>query len=180
MLSLIVAVANNNVIGGQNKLLWNLPADLKHFKDVTSGHAIIMGRKTFESIGRPLPNRQNIVVTRDASYTHEGVKAAHSLEEALELAGHPPVIPAKAGIQLDSGSEAGMANEVFVIGGGELFRQALPLADRVYLTKIDADFEGDAFFPELGPDWKEVSREEGTVDEKNAYPHTFLLFERVK
>jgi dihydrofolate reductase len=156
MISIIAAVARDNVIGGQNKLLWNMPADLKHFKDVTLGHAIIMGRKTFESIGRPLPNRRNIVITRDPAYGVEGIEVFHSLEDAL----------------------ANASEDSFVIGGAELFRQALPLADKIYLTKIDADFEGEAYFPELGPEWQEVSREEGTVDANNLYPHTFILLAR--
>ena len=179
MLSIIVATAKNNVIGGQNKLLWHLPADLKHFKDVTTGHPIIMGRKTFESIGRPLPNRQNIVVTRDAEYAPEGVEVAHSLEEAFALT-RGVAAPAQDSGDPQAASAEGFGGprEVFVIGGGELFRQALPLADRIYLTKIDAEFEGDVFFPELGPEWREISRQEGTIDENNIYPHAFLMLKR--
>ncbi len=159
MLSLIAAAADNNAIGKNNQLLWSLPADLKHFRETTSGRTVIMGRKTFESIGRPLPNRRNIVVTRQADYSPEGVEVAHSLEEAIGLIGGQ--------------------DEAFVIGGAELYRQALPLADRVYLTRVKGEFEADAFFPELGPEWREVSRREGIVDEKNALPHAFLVLERV-
>ena len=173
MISITVAVARNNVIGGQNNLLWHLPADLKRFKELTSGHAVIMGRKTFESIGHPLPNRRNIVVTRDAAYAKEGIETVHSLEAALDMV----IGPASASATAGEGRQ-----EVFVIGGGEIFRQALPLAGRIYLTKVDADFEGDVFFPVCqladGPEWREVFREEGTTDEKNVYPHVFLTLER--
>lgn len=170
MIAIVVAVANNNVIGKANQLIWKLPADLKHFRKITEGHTVVMGRKTFESIGRPLPNRRNIVITRQEGYLPDvpgealaksgGIEVAHSLEEALARTKNEP--------------------EVFVIGGGEIFRQALPLTQRVYLTRIDHEFDGDAFFPELDPkEWKEVSREEGIVDEKNIYPHAFLVYSRL-
>jgi dihydrofolate reductase len=159
MISLIVAVSRNNVIGKDNSLPWTLPADLKHFRETTTGHAVIMGRKTFESIGRPLPKRRNIVITRQADYAPGGVEVMSSLEAAL--------------------AATAKDEEAFVIGGGEIFRQALPQANRVYLTRIETDIEGDAFFPELDPgEWQEVSSRPGTVDEKNALPHTFLVFER--
>jgi dihydrofolate reductase len=154
MLSLIVAVAENGVIGGGNQLLWKLPADLKRFKETTSGHAIIMGRKTYESIGRPLPNRRNIVVTRQ-DLNIEGVEVVHSLEEAI------------AKVSEDA--------EAFIIGGAELYRQALPFVDRIYLTAVHQSFDGDVYFPELGSEWKEIAKEEGVLDEKNLIPHTFLI-----
>jgi dihydrofolate reductase len=132
MLSMIVAMSDNRVIGIENRLPWHIPEDLKRFKKITSGHPIVMGRKTFESIGRPLPNRTNIVVTRNRDYRAEGVATCYSLREALEWAGRAP------------GSE-----EIFVIGGGELFREALPLAGRIYLTEVRWPYEGDAFFPEF-------------------------------
>lgn len=132
MLSMIVAMSDNRVIGIENRLPWHIPEDLKRFKKITSGHPIVMGRKTFESIGRPLPNRTNIVVTRNKDYRAEGVVTCHSLREALDWAGRAP------------GSD-----EVFVIGGGELFREALPAADRIYLTEVSWPYEGDAFFPEF-------------------------------
>lgn len=161
MISLIVAAARNGVIGKGNALPWSLPADLKHFKETTAGRTIIMGRKTFESIGRPLPNRRNVVITRQSDYAPEGIEVVDSLQAAAAA------VPE--------------AEEAFVIGGGEIFRQALPLADRVYLTRVDSDIEGDAYFPELEPaDWREVSRREGIVDEKNALPHAFLVLERVR
>lgn len=160
MISLIAAAARNNVIGKGNALPWDLPDDLKHFREVTAGHAIIMGRKTFESIGRPLPKRRNIVITRQEDYRPEGVEVAANLESAIAL------LPKE--------------EEAFVIGGGEIFKQALPLATRVYLTRVEADVEGGAFFPRLDPgEWKEVSRQEGIVDEKNALPHTFLILDRI-
>jgi dihydrofolate reductase len=132
MISLIVAMSENRVIGVENRLPWNIPEDLKRFKKTTSGHPIIMGRKTFESIGRPLPNRTNLVITRNRGYQAEGAVVCGSLREALEWAGRAP------------GS-----NEIFVIGGGEIFREALPLADRIYLTLVEWPFEGDAFFPDF-------------------------------
>jgi dihydrofolate reductase len=161
MISLVVAAARNNVIGKGNALPWDLPNDLKHFREVTAGHTVIMGRKTFESIGRPLPKRRNVVITRQPDYKPEGVEVAASLEAALAS------VPA--------------SEEAFIIGGGEIFKMALPIADRVYLTRVEADVAGDAFFPVLAPDeWREVSRQEGVVDEKNALPYTFLVFERIR
>jgi dihydrofolate reductase len=161
MISLVVAAARNNVIGKGNALPWDLPNDLKHFREVTSGHAVIMGRKTFESIGRPLPKRRNIVITRQADYAPAGVEVVGSLEAAIAA------VPA--------------GEEAFVIGGGEIFKQALPMADRVYLTRVEADVEGDAFFPALEPEeWRETSRQEGIMDEKNALPHTFLVYEKIR
>ena len=145
MLSLIAAVARNRVIGKDNRLLWHLPEDMKHFREVTRGKPVIMGRKTWESLPekfRPLPGRHNIVITRNPNYNAPGATLADSLESAIRL--------------------AGIEDELFVIGGETLYRQALPLAHRLYLTEIDRDYEGDAFFPEvpLG-NWVEVSREKG-------------------
>ncbi|MGZ3658343.1 MAG: dihydrofolate reductase [Bdellovibrionota bacterium] len=142
-LSLIVAMSENRVIGVDNHLPWNIPEDLKRFKKITLGHPIVMGRKTYESIGRVLPGRTNVVVTRERAYRVEGGAVCHSFEEALEWARRAP------------GSE-----EVFVIGGAELFRQALPLASRIYLTEVHWPFEGDTFFPPFPEDdYKETSRE---------------------
>lgn len=130
-ISLIAAIGRNRELGKQGALIWRIPEDLKRFRDLTTGHPVIMGRKTFESIGRPLPGRSNIVVTRASQYQHEGVTIAHSLEEAVQAA-----------------VESAGADEIFVIGGGELYTQALPLAERLYLTVIDAEERGaDAFFP---------------------------------
>src|SRR5690606_5122657 len=140
-LSIIVAVSANNAIGKNNQLLWHLPADLKHFKNITSGHTIIMGRKTYESIGKPLPHRRNIVITRQPQLQLAGVEIVHSLDEALALCQN----------------EA----EVFVIGGAEIYRQALPLCQRIYLTRVHKHFDGDAFFPELDYEtWQEIEKED--------------------
>ena len=128
-LSLIVAFANNDVIGRDNKLIWSLPSDLKFFKEKTTGHHIIMGRKCFESIGRPLPNRTSVIITRDKAYKAEGCIVVNSLEEALEVAKHD--------------------NEPFIIGGGEIYKLALPLVNKIYITRLFEDFDGDTFFPQI-------------------------------
>lgn len=143
MISLVVAMTEARVIGIENRLPWSIPEDLKRFKKITSGHPIIMGRKTFESIGRPLPQRTNIIITRQRDYRAEGTVSCFSLQEALDWAAKAPG-----------------ADEIFVIGGGEIFREALPLADRIYLTQVEWPFEGDAFFPTFREeDFGESSRE---------------------
>lgn len=143
-LSLIVATAENNVIGKDNKMPWHIPEDFKHFKEITMGKPCIMGRKTYESIldqlGKPLPGRTSIVISR-TGYTHEGCISASSLEEAIE----------KARAETDE--------EIMVIGGAQIYKLALPLADRIYLTRVHQAPEGDAFFPEFGADWKEIEFE---------------------
>lgn len=159
MISIIVAVAKNRVIGNNNSLLWKLPADLKHFRILTQGRPIIMGRKTFESIGRPLPDRKNIVITSDKNFALEGCIVVHSINEALKAAGN--------------------AKEVMVIGGGEIYKQFLPMAQRMYITWVDAEFEGNVYFPEFRNDeWEEVEREAHEPDDKNQYPYTFVTLER--
>ena len=156
MIALVVAMAENRVIGKNNQLVWRLPADLKFFKNLTTGHPIIMGRKTFESIGKPLPNRTNIVITRQQDFEAEGCLVAHSLNEALMLAQ-----------QLDS--------EIFIIGGAEIYKQAMFLADTIYLTEVHHTFEGDTFFPEIDSVlWEETSRDEHSSDEKNPYDYAFV------
>jgi dihydrofolate reductase len=156
--SIIVAIAKNNAIGKDNKLLWHLPNDLKHFKDVTTGHTVIMGRKTFESVGKPLPKRRNIVVTRQA-ISIEGCEVVASIEEALALCADE--------------------EEVFIVGGAEIYKQSIPLTDRIYLTKVDQDFDGDTFFPELNAtEWKETERENFEPDDKNRLKYSFLTLER--
>lgn len=156
--SIVVAIAKNHAIGKDNKLLWYLPNDLKHFKDVTTGHTVIMGRKTYDSVGKPLPKRRNIIITRQA-ISIEGCEVANSLEAALALCANE--------------------DEVFVVGGAEIYRQAIPLTDRIYLTVIDQDFDGDTFFPELNTkDWKETERENFEPDEKNKYRYAFITLER--
>ncbi|WP_088032678.1 dihydrofolate reductase [Evansella clarkii] len=162
MISMVVAMDENRVIGKDGDLPWHLPNDLKFFKRVTTGHTIIMGRKTHESIGRPLPDRRNIVVTTQQSYAPEGVEVLHSLEEVKQFA--------------DKKEE-----EFFLIGGETLFRQLLPVTGRIYLTVIHDEFEGDTYFPEISEDeWEVVSSEKGETDEKNIYEHTFLVYERKK
>jgi dihydrofolate reductase len=157
-LSLIVAADRNNLIGRDNQLPWHLPADLAFFKRTTMGAPMLMGRKTWESIGRPLPGRTSIVITRDPHYRTEGAIVVHSIEEALRAAGDAP--------------------ELFVIGGAKLFEDTLPVADRIHLTRINHEFEGDTWFPEIGPEWREVSREEHGPDDKNPYPYAFITLER--
>ena len=162
-LSLIVATAQHNVIGRHNQLPWHLPQDLRYFKAVTLGKPIIMGRKTFESIGRPLPGRVNIVVSRQRDWSFAGVIVASSLEAALAIAGQ----------------QEQQGDEVMVIGGAEIYRHALALAQRVYLTQIDLEVEGgDAFFPDLpASQWQLVSETAGESDAHLA--HRFLVFERI-
>jgi len=157
--SLIVAMAGNRVIGRKNQLPWRLPADLQHFKALTMGKPIVMGRKTWESIGRPLPGRTNIVVTRDVGYQAEGCVVVHSVDQALEVA---------------EGSD-----EVMVIGGANLYQQCLDRADRLYLTQVMADIEGDTWFPEFDiAQWKELERESHSSDEKNEFDYEFVTLER--
>lgn len=159
MLALVVAAAENGLIGRDNQLPWHLPADLKHFKTITLGKPVIMGRKTFASIGKPLPGRRNLVLTRDARFAADGVETVRSLEEALERTADAP--------------------EVMVIGGAEIFRLALPLAQRIYLTRVHATLEGETFFPALDEsEWREIERREHPADEKNAHAMSFLTLER--
>ncbi len=159
MISIIAAIANNNVLGKNNKLIWHLPADLKRFKKITSGHCVIMGRKTFESLGKPLPNRTNIIVTRNKNFKAEGCFIAHSIADALFLAKadeHP-----------------------FILGGANIYQQALAYADILDLTLVHHDFEGDVFFPEIDVTiWKETSRQDFKADAKNKYDYSFVRFER--
>lgn len=158
ILSLIAAMSNNRVIGKNNTLPWHLPADLKHFKNMTLGKPIIMGRRTFESIGKPLPGRQNIIMTRDKNYHATGCTIIHSFE------------------QIKSSTDA---PEIMVIGGAELYTQLLSQAQRLYLTFIHADFEGDRYFPEWQTNqWQEISREDHLKDEQNNYDYTFVTFEK--
>lgn len=160
-LSLIVAMSENRVIGRNNRLPWHLPADLKRFKQLTTGHAVIMGRKTFESIGKPLPNRRNIVITRDRNFRADGAEVAHGFDEAIAMA------------KADS--------EVFIAGGAEVFREAASGADRMYITLVHAHIEGDVFFPDV--DWSEwtlVENERHEADDANPLPMSFQRYERVR
>lgn len=160
-LFIVAAVANNNVIGNENRLIWHLPADLKHFKELTTGHTMIMGRKTFESIGQPLKGRKTIVVTTQPDYDAQGCQLAHSIEEAIKMVKHE--------------------KEVFIAGGAEIYRQTIDLyyTRRIYLTRIYANFEGDTFFPEIDPEkWQVIEREDHQPDEKNQYSYSFLTYKR--
>ncbi len=161
MVSFVVAVAENGVIGQNGELPWGrLPADLQHFKRLTLGHPVVMGRKTFDSLGRALPKRPNIVVTRQADWNAPGCETAPSVRAALARAR-----------ELDE--------EVCVIGGGEIYREALPAADVVYLTEVHHSFEGDASFPALSPtDWREETRERHEADEQHAYAFSFVTLRR--
>ena len=161
--SLIVAVAENGVIGKDNDLIWHLPKDMRFFKETTMGHHVIMGRKNFESIPerfRPLPNRTNVVITRQSDYQAEGCVVVNSLEAALEVAQH-------------NGDK-----EPFIIGGGQIYKLALEgnLVEKIYLTKVHHSFEGDTFFPELSEEWKEVNREDHEADEKHACGFSIISY----
>lgn len=157
-ISIIVAIAENNAIGKNNQLLWHMPNDLKHFKDITSGSSIIMGRKTFDSVGKPLPKRRNIVVTR----------------QDIEIPGCEVVKSIDEGLKLCKGED-----EVFIGGGAEIYRQAIDKTDRIYLTIVHHHFEADTFFPEIDPNqWTEARRERHEADEKNPYPYSYITLNR--
>lgn len=165
-LAMIVAQAENRVIGNDNKLPWYLPEDLKYFKRVTLGKPIIMGRKTYESIGRPLPGRCNIVVTRDENWQVPGVVVTASLAEAVEHA--------SAQAEIDG------VDEAVVMGGAEIYRQMLPQTERLYLTQVHASVEGDAHFPEIiASEWGEVGREDFAASDNNPYAYSFIVLERI-
>lgn len=159
-ISIIVAISENNAIGKDNQLLWHLPADLKHFKQITSGHPILMGRKTYDSIGRPLPNRRNIVISRQKELAIPGVEVVSSIDEAISLC-----------VQEE---------EIFIIGGAEIYKSALSSCDRIYLTTVHAQYDADAFFPALKQqEWSQRSREFHSADEKNNVDYTFSTLERI-
>lgn len=164
MISIISAIGKNNEIGKKNKLLWNLPADMKHFKETTSGHTVIMGQRTFESIGCPLPNRRNIVLTQDKNFKVEGIEIIYSLEELNAL------------LKKTSTPK----EENFVIGGGMIYKLFIEKADKLYITHVDASFPlADTFFPEIIPIvFLETRREEHKKDEKNAYDYAFVTYSR--
>ena len=159
MISLIRAKDKNWLIGDKNKLPWKLPADMKRFRELTNGKPIIMGRKTFESIGKPLPNRTNIIITSDKNYRQEDCIVAHSVEAAIDAGGHD--------------------DEIMVIGGSNVYKQFLSKADRLYITIIDHAFEGDTHFPKFDMlSWEKTEEIEHLADDKNPYPYTFLTLER--
>ena len=164
-IALIVAASQNNVIGRNNELPWHLPGDLQYFKTMTLGKPVIMGRKTFESIGRPLPGRDNIVISRQTDYAAKVIEVVSSLEQAIALGENINLIN---GIQ-----------EVMIIGGAQIYEKSLDLADRVYLTRVQCKVEGDAYFPALDDDeWQEIAREDITAKESNPFDFSYLVLER--
>ncbi len=165
-LAMIAAVAENNAIGINNKMPWYLPGDLRYFKAVTMGKPVIMGRKTFDSLRKPLPGRTNIVITRDTDWKHEGVKVVHNLDDAIELA---------EDISLINGNE-----EIMIIGGEQIYRLAMDKADRLYLTRVYQSFAGDAFFPELDDtQWQETSRKDLHSEDNEPLTYSYLVLDRV-
>lgn len=163
-ISIIAAIGKNNEIGKKGDLPWNMPKDLKHFKEKTLGHTVIMGRKTFESIGKPLPKRKNIVITKNKEWKHKSVETFDSLDKAIKYC---------------EGAEA-ENSEVFIIGGGEMYKQAIEIAHKLYITKIDyTDSEADTYFPEIVPIvFLETKREDHKEDDKNPYNYSFIEYER--
>jgi len=160
IISMIVAMGRNREIGKDNAMLWHLPADFKHFKSVTMGKPILMGRKTFESIGRPLPGRENIVITRNKEFSASGITIVHSVDAALEA--------------------AKQYDEVMVIGGDSFYQQMLPVSERLYITEVHDAFEADAFFPEINlAQWRELERVEHEADERHAHAYSFVSYERL-
>lgn len=158
MISIIVAMDENRLIGSDNALPWHLPADLQRVKQLTTGHAIILGRKNFESIGRPLPNRKNIIISRDPGYDAPGCVVVNSIDAALDAA---------------------EGEDVFIFGGARIYEQMFDLAERMYLTLIHATFEGDTWFPDYDPAaWTEIERRDFTADEKNPYNYSFITLEK--
>ena len=156
---LVAAVAKNNVLGKDNKLIWHLPADLKMFKNLTSYGTVLMGRKTFESIGKPLPNRENVIVTKDLNFKQEGCLVFNSIERAFE--------------NLNS------REKIFIVGGAQIYKECISMADKLYITHLDLDIEGDVFFPEIDASvWRLTKNEEGILDEKNFIHHRFCEYER--
>jgi dihydrofolate reductase len=162
LISAIVAMAENRVIGKNNQLPWRLPADLKHFKAITTGHLILMGRKTYESIGRPLPNRLNVIITRDNTLQAPGCVVVTSFEEALQQAA------------------SAKQHEIFIIGGASVYQQLLPYVQRLYLTIIHDVIDGDTYFPLLNQeDWQEIERKPHTREAENPYDYSFLIWDRI-
>ncbi len=161
-ITIIAAIANNNALGKDNDLIWHLPADLKRFKKVTSGHHILMGRNTFESIGKPLPNRTTVIITRNSDYKAEGCIVVDSIEKAIEVAKED--------------------EQIFIIGGAQIYKQTIAsnLVDQLDITKVHHAFDADVYFPEIDTAiWKEVSKEDFDSDEKNKYNYSFISYKKV-
>jgi len=160
-ITLLVAAAENNAIGKNNQLLWHLPNDMKFFKNTTWGMAVIMGRKTYESVNKPLPGRFNIVITRQADWKAEGVMVAADLNTALQKA------------------KETNCNEIFVIGGGEIYKQSMEMADKIYITRVHATLDGDTFFPEIDESkWELIKNQDFTADEKHAFAYSFQTWQK--
>tara|TARA_R110002049_G_scaffold13089_5_gene57430 strand:+ start:7951 stop:8439 length:489 start_codon:yes stop_codon:yes gene_type:complete len=162
MITIIAAIAKNNALGKNNDLIWHLPADLKRFKKVTTGHYILMGRNTFESIGKPLPNRTTIIITRNKDYFKDGCLIANSLEEAIEMAKEE--------------------EQIFIIGGAQIYKETIAkdLADQLDITLVHKDFDADVYFPEINTQvWKEVAREDFKADEKNKLDYSFVSYQKI-
>lgn len=156
MINIIAAISKNNVLGKDNKLLWHLPNDLKYFKKITTGKTVVMGRKTFESIGKPLPNRKNIVVS-NRNLNIENVEIVNNIKDIISL-----------------------NDDIFIIGGGEIYKSTINLADKLYITLIDFEFSGDVYFPDIDlTKWKITNKEYHQKDEKNKYDYTFIIYERI-
>ncbi|MFA6251078.1 MAG: dihydrofolate reductase [Candidatus Paceibacterota bacterium] len=164
ILSIISAIGKNNEIGKANTLLWNLPADMKHFKETTSGHTIIMGQKTFESIGRALPNRRNIVLTKDEDFRRDGIEIVYSIDELMEL------------LEKTTSQD----DECFIIGGGQIYKLFIDRADKLYITHVDEEFpSADTFFPEIDMNkWKKIQEESHNADENNKYDLKFAIYKK--
>ena len=161
MVTIIAAIANNNALGKDNDLIWHLPADLKRFKKVTSGHHILMGRNTFESIGKPLPNRTTVIITRNKNYKQEGCIVVDSIEKAIDVAKND--------------------EQIFIIGGAQIYKQTIAsnLVDQLDITQVHHSFDADVYFPEIDSDiWKEVAREEFKANEKNKYDFSFISYKK--
>jgi dihydrofolate reductase len=163
-LSIIVAYDRNRLIGSGNELPWYLPADLRHFKELTTGNTVIMGRKTLDSImnrlGKPLPNRKNVILTKQSDLEIEGCEVVHSMEEAITMSSD---------------------GEIFVIGGAQIYHLAMPIADRLIVTEVNHEFEGDTYFPIVNADeWREVAREDHSSDEDNRFDYSFIEYERIR
>ncbi|RYE21153.1 MAG: dihydrofolate reductase [Sphingobacteriales bacterium] len=162
MISLVVAAAENNAIGKNNQLLWHLPNDLKFFKNTTWAGVVIMGRKTFESVNKPLPGRLNIVITSNADWKFDTVKTATGLQEAIDIA------------------TAENFKEIFIIGGGEIYKQAMPMANVIYMTRVHTNLEADTFFPEIKTnEWQLIRKDDVSKDEKHAYDYSFERWEKI-
>ena len=167
---MIAAIGKNNELGNKNGLLWNMPTDMKHFRETTKGHMVIMGRKTFESFPNgPLPNRENVVITRDRDYYRPGITIMHSLEEALRYAA------LEQGKHFEEKQEEA---EIFIIGGGEIYKQGMPFANKLYITRVDDAPEADTHFPAIGPEWKEISRDEHPADAENPHAFAFVTYKK--